>query len=50
MRVDSFDGPVTQNEINSFKSYIQTLTPAPVGQYTIWIFFWPNSARMPTAP
>lgn len=28
MRIDSFDGPVTQNEIDSFKSYIQTLTPA----------------------
>jgi hypothetical protein len=28
MRVDSFDGPVTRNEIDSFKSYIQTLTPA----------------------
>ncbi len=28
MAVDSFDGPVTQNEISSFKSYIQTLRPA----------------------
>jgi len=28
MAVDSFDGPVTQHEIDSFKSYIQTLTPA----------------------
>ncbi len=26
--IDSFDGPVTQNEINSFKSYILTLKPA----------------------
>src|SRR5215472_9615694 len=29
MKVDSFDGPVTQNEIASFQSYIGTLTPAP---------------------
>lgn len=29
MVIDSFDGPVTQNEIDSFKSHIQTLTPAP---------------------
>lgn len=28
MSVDSFDGPVTTNEINSFKSYIDALTPA----------------------
>src|SRR5579859_5679925 len=28
MAIDSFDGPVTQNEINSFKSYILTLKPA----------------------
>ncbi|MFC5476359.1 hypothetical protein [Paraherbaspirillum soli] len=28
MVVDSFSGPVTANEINSFKSYIQTLVPA----------------------
>jgi regulation of enolase protein 1 (concanavalin A-like superfamily) len=26
--IDSFDGPVTQHEISTFKSYIQTLQPA----------------------
>src|ERR1700687_124808 len=28
MKVDSFDGAVTQNEVNSFKTYLATLTPA----------------------
>jgi hypothetical protein len=28
MMVDSFDGPVTANEIASFRTYVQTLTPA----------------------
>lgn len=28
MAVDSFDGPITQHELDSFKSYILTLTPA----------------------
>ncbi|MGC0417200.1 hypothetical protein [Embleya sp. AB8] len=28
LHLDSLDGPVTANEINSFKSYIQTLAPA----------------------
>ncbi|MDB5085699.1 MAG: hypothetical protein JWN30_2585 [Bacilli bacterium] len=36
MVVDSFDGPVTQNEINSFKSYIQTLQPV----------VWPNTSSL----
>jgi hypothetical protein len=27
MKVDSFDGPVTQDEVNSFKAYVQKLTP-----------------------
>src|SRR6266849_4560586 len=29
MMVDSFDGPVTVNEVASFRTYVQTLTPAP---------------------
>jgi hypothetical protein len=36
MSVDSLDGPVTQNEINSFKSYIQTIQPV----------VWPNTGSM----
>ncbi|MGO4494795.1 discoidin domain-containing protein [Paenibacillus sp. 2RAB27] len=36
MVVDSFDGPITQNEINSFKSYIQTVEPV----------VWPNTGSM----
>ncbi|HZY61354.1 MAG TPA: hypothetical protein VFE38_02445 [Edaphobacter sp.] len=28
MKVDSFDGPVTANEINSFLTYVTSLTPA----------------------
>ncbi len=36
MVVDSFDGPITQNEINSFKSYISTLEPV----------VWPNTGSM----
>lgn len=36
MIVDSFDGPITQNEINSFKSYIATLEPV----------VWPNTGSM----
>ncbi|WP_200957456.1 discoidin domain-containing protein [Paenibacillus sp. Root444D2] len=36
MVVDSFDGPITQNEINSFKAYIQTVEPV----------VWPNTGSM----
>ncbi|WP_028550318.1 discoidin domain-containing protein [Paenibacillus sp. UNC451MF] len=36
MVVDSFSGPVTQNEINSFKSYILSLQPV----------VWPNTESM----
>ncbi|TXK83813.1 discoidin domain-containing protein [Paenibacillus sp. N3.4] len=36
MVVDSFEGPVTQNEINSFKTYIQTVEPV----------VWPNTGSM----
>ncbi|WP_028551544.1 hypothetical protein [Paenibacillus sp. UNC451MF] len=36
MVIDSFDGPITQNEINSFKTYIQTLQPV----------VWPNTGSM----
>ncbi|NEW05781.1 hypothetical protein GK047_07085 [Paenibacillus sp. SYP-B3998] len=36
MVIDSLDGPVTQNEINSFKAYIQTVEPV----------VWPNTGSM----
>lgn len=36
MVVDSLSGPITQNEINSFKSYIQTVEPV----------VWPNTGSM----
>jgi hypothetical protein len=36
MSVDSLDGPVTTNEINSFVSYIQTINPV----------VWPNTGSM----
>ncbi|WP_282940085.1 S-layer homology domain-containing protein [Paenibacillus sp. RC67] len=34
MVLDSFDGPVTQNEIDSFKAYIQTVEPVVWGPNT----------------
>ena len=36
MTIDSLDGPVTDKEINSFKSYIQTINPV----------VWPNTGNM----
>jgi hypothetical protein len=36
MSVDSLDGPVTSNEINSFVTYIQSITPV----------VWPNTGSM----
>lgn len=38
MVIDSLDGPITQNEIDSFKSYIQHLEPV----------VWPNTERLQT--
>lgn len=34
--IDSFDGPVTQNEINSFRAFVQTLTPASSNSGNVW--------------
>ncbi|MFE5324342.1 discoidin domain-containing protein [Paenibacillus sp. NPDC056579] len=38
MVMDSYAGPVTQNEINSFKAYVNDLQPV----------VWPNTTRMQT--
>lgn len=34
MVIDSYEGPITQNEINSFKAYIQTVKPVVWGETT----------------
>jgi hypothetical protein len=36
LTIDSFDGPVTQNEINSFRSFAQTLTPPSSNSGNAW--------------
>jgi hypothetical protein len=36
LTIDSFDGPVTQNEINSFRSFVQTLTPPSSNSGNAW--------------
>src|SRR5579884_3123254 len=36
LTIDSFDGPVTQNEITSFRSFVQTLTPPSSNSGNAW--------------
>src|SRR5438874_2439925 len=36
MFVESFAGRVTRNEVDSFKSYLRTLTPAPDNMGNAW--------------
>ncbi|MEI9979752.1 MAG: hypothetical protein WDN23_12300 [Edaphobacter sp.] len=36
MKIDSFNGPVTQNESSSFKAYVTSLTPATDNSHNQW--------------